>query len=54
MRVDEVIKKVDAGIDVKTCVSLIVSLLTSLLGPYLYPVLKNYNQVRLEFYLQAK
>ena len=24
MRVDEVVKKVDAGIDVKTCVSLIV------------------------------
>jgi len=55
MRVDEVVEKVDAGIDVKTCVWLIVYIfLTSQWGLHLYPVQKSYNQTWLELEFQIE
>ena len=44
MRVHEVVKKVDAKVDVKLMYDIDwIVLLTSLLGLYLYSVLKSYN-----------
>ena len=50
MRVDEVIEKVDAKVDVKVVYNIDwIFFLTLLLGLYLYSVLKSYNQTRLGF-----
>ena len=54
MRVDEVIEKVDAGIDVKTCVWLIVYILHCYGVLYLYPVQKGYNQTQLGLEFQIE
>ena len=48
MRVDEVVEKVDAKVDVKLVYN-VDWIFTSLLGLYLYSVLKGYNQIRLGF-----
>jgi len=43
MQVDEVVEKVDAGIDVKACIWLIVYILHRYGVLYLYPTQKGYN-----------
>jgi len=50
MRVDDVVKKVDAKVDVKLLYDIdCLFFLTSLSGLYLYSILKSYNHIRLGF-----